>query len=246
MLPSLLVCQYCFITVGSRKPMLISLRCVAIKMKFRLLFRFNADAPIGAVFALYPIHVATNIVIPWIQQPEQPPMLQRVSTTMTYGRANRCTYASDNDENNEEEQEVEEHSDGNNDNDHNEDDYIETEEEDKEEEKSEEIHSTKDADLETATKKRMQCNKPILEDFVCSACQNWHVPRHWIYDCPDTTLTQFVIKPFYVIFSFLTVKSDETKPLSKSNAHRWLRNCFERLSICVNNNFCSCAMFLFC
>jgi len=108
--------------------MLISLHCVAIKMKFRVLFRFNADAPIGAVFALYPIHVATNIVIPWIQQPEQPPMLQRVSTTMTYGRANRCTYASDNDENNEEEQEVEEHSDGNNDNNNDEDDYIETKE----------------------------------------------------------------------------------------------------------------------
>jgi len=59
-------------------------------------------------------------------------------------------------------------------------------------------------------------------------------------------LTQFVIKPVYVVFSFLTVKSDDTKPRSKSNAHRWLRNCFERHSICVNSNFCSCAMFLFC
>jgi len=85
---------------------------------------------------------------------------------------------------------VEEHSDGNDDNDHDEDNNIETEEEDDEEEKSEKIHSAKDAAPETAAKKCVPRNRPIPEDYVCSACQNRHMPRHWIYDCPDTICYQ--------------------------------------------------------
>ncbi len=109
-------------------------------------------------------------------------------------------YASDDDQNNEEEQKVEEHSDGNDDNDHDEDNNIETKEEDEEEEKSEKIHSMKDAALETAAKKRAPCNKPIQRRRIMCA------PPVKISTCHDigytTALTQFVIKPVYVVFSF--------------------------------------------
>jgi hypothetical protein len=33
--------------------------------------------------------------------------------------------------------------------------------------------------------KKAKRNKPVPEDYVCSACKNKHTPVHWIYDCPE-------------------------------------------------------------
>jgi hypothetical protein len=33
--------------------------------------------------------------------------------------------------------------------------------------------------------KKAKRNKPVPEDYVCSACKNKHAPVHWIYDCPE-------------------------------------------------------------
>lgn len=36
----------------------------------------------------------------------------------------------------------------------------------------------------SASSKKTMRQKPVPNDYVCSACQNNHQPKHWIYDCP--------------------------------------------------------------
>jgi hypothetical protein len=38
---------------------------------------------------------------------------------------------------------------------------------------------------ESNPRKRKKRSKPVPDDYVCQACQNKHVPAHWIYDCPN-------------------------------------------------------------
>ena len=49
----------------------------------------------------------------------------------------------------------------------------------------EETTTTGQEDFEPKIVKTSATKKPVPEDYVCSACQNQHTPRHWIYDCPD-------------------------------------------------------------
>lgn len=40
-------------------------------------------------------------------------------------------------------------------------------------------------DMTPSSRKRKQRSKPVPDDYVCQACQNEHLPAHWIYDCPN-------------------------------------------------------------
>jgi RNA recognition motif. (a.k.a. RRM, RBD, or RNP domain) len=42
----------------------------------------------------------------------------------------------------------------------------------------------------TVERRKPTRQKPVPEDYICSACKNNHKPKHWIYDCPDKQTTR--------------------------------------------------------
>jgi len=78
-------------------------------------------------------------------------------------------------------------------------------------------------------------------DWLINRSINRSIYHHSI----DPLIHWSIIQLFYVVCSFLTAER-QYKALVKIQCTLMAENCFERLSICINSNFCSCAMFLFC
>lgn len=58
--------------------------------------------------------------------------------------------------------------------------------EDHDDQKGERMLKTKNVPTDPSPKKAHKPrSKPVPPDYTCLACQNKHVPVHWIYDCPD-------------------------------------------------------------